>query len=84
MVKRRMLLPSSVRNDAKMGSMKEEWDRVGSKNGCLNGLTRREVGRRTLPEKERLEKLWRWKRTESRTAVQMHKFSLIIHFLLPI
>jgi hypothetical protein len=79
-----MLLPSSVTNGPKMGSTKEEWQRVKTKNSCLNSLTKREVGKKTLPEKERPEQPWRWKRTETRTAVQMHKFSLIIRFLLPI
>jgi hypothetical protein len=79
-----MLLARSVRNGPKMGSRKEEWERDWDHEWLFEWPDEERGGRRTLPEKVRPEKPWRRKRTETRTAVQMHKFSLIFHFLLRI
>jgi hypothetical protein len=47
------------------GVNEKEWERDRDQEWLLNGPTRREVGRRTSPEKERPEMPWRRNRTET-------------------
>ncbi|KAI5795813.1 hypothetical protein FPQ18DRAFT_303488 [Pyronema domesticum] len=45
----------SVRNGPRIGRTRKNGREIGTRNRCLNGPTRREAGKRTLPEKERPE-----------------------------